>query len=136
MYKVRFLLATFGRGEWSDRARSNEAIGHLLQALYLIDCDFLRHYDVPRLYDSGVRYQREPIGREDWQDIPTTLDRRLGDCEDLATWRAAESTVRDNKPARPVFKYRLDETSGAALYHIQVEHIGGAIEDPSRQLGM
>ncbi len=74
-----------------ERARSGTALHILLQALCAIDLDYLVHHpETPTLYTSGVRYEAEPIGREDWQDVLTTLRRGNGDCEDLASWRAAE----------------------------------------------
>lgn len=34
----------------------------------------------PPLYSSGVRYQREPKGVENWQLPAETYQRRFGDC--------------------------------------------------------
>jgi hypothetical protein len=77
----------------------------------------------PRLLSSGVRYQREQ-GREQWWPIPRVLATGYGDCEDLASWLAAE-------------------TGGDAIalrvptgYHIVTRLPTGQIVDPSRMLGM
>jgi hypothetical protein len=56
-------------------------------------------------------------------------------CEDLASHRAAELQVKHGINAWPSFTYRM-RPSGAHLYHIQTRYPDGAIEDPSRVLGM
>jgi hypothetical protein len=53
-----------------------------------------------------------------------------GDCEDLATWRAAELRAV-GEPAR-VIVYR----SAPSVLHAVVRRGDGRIEDPSRRLGM
>lgn len=47
---------------------------------------------LPRLYASGVAYDREPWpkGVEEFADIVTILERGWGDCDDLCAWRVAE----------------------------------------------
>ncbi len=116
-YKVTFISGLF-RGE-ADRERSNRAIGILLEALTQLSEDYLRtEPSVPLLYESGVRYHVEPHGLEEWQDIPTTLCRGWGDCEDLATFAAAERRVRFGIPAKPHFTWRKIGPR-TTLYHIQ-----------------
>lgn len=137
MFRVSFLVGAFGPKY--PREMSNQVLEYLLTALYSIDCAWLgtpMGREAPGLYQSGVRYAREPAGREDWQDIPTTLERGFGDCEDLACFRAAELTVRERRPSRPVYKWSTCKRTGAALYHIVVLRDDGMIEDPSRALGM
>ena len=95
-YRITFVTDLFKGGE--EQALSHEVLAILLNALYLSDCAILRaRPNIPRLYDTatGVRYQREPRGQEDWKDIPSIIRDHHGDCEDLACWRAAELTVRD-----------------------------------------
>lgn len=84
---------------------------------------------LPPLYQSGVRYQREPPGSERWQLPDETYRRRRGDCEDLSVWRAAELQLA-GVDARPVV-YR----TGPRQLHVIVQTPGG-YEDPSRVLGM
>lgn len=85
----------------------------------------------PPLYDSGVRYQREPGGRERWQTAQETRSLRVGDCEDLVIARVAELRELGEADARPyVFR-----TSSSVL-HTVVKRSDGTIEDPSRVLGM
>ena len=115
---------------------AHRSLSLLLHALFLIDVLYLRlHPDTPSIYAAGVRYEEEPPGREDWQDIPTTIRRKDGDCEDLATWRSAELVAQRGIEARPSFLWRLNGGS-SYLYHIQTEYPDGRIEDPSRALGM
>lgn len=113
------------------------------------------HPDTPCLYHAGVRYEEEPLGQENWDDIHTVRAQKWGDCEDLACWRAAE-LIRSGVAARPVFmSRRLNEKT--TLFHILVRlpdvapfqgpprklpgqitiyPSGIRIEDPSKMLGM
>jgi hypothetical protein len=110
-------------------------LGILIDALYNIDRLWLRtHPKTPRLYQSGVVYRAEPIGREDWRDISAVLHYGNGDCEDLACWRAAELRELDGIDARPTYRWR--QRDGIRVYHILVKLPDGTTEDPSRKLGM
>lgn len=134
MYRITFVINLF-KGE-HDRPLSHETLRTLLFALMRADELYLRtHPDTPLLYQSGVRYQEEPPGQEDWQDIPTCLQLKIGDCEDLACWRAAELRVRYGIQAVPTFIWKK-RSNGGYLYHILVKYPDGRIEDPSRTLGM
>lgn len=95
------------------------------------------HPETPLLYDSGVRYAREPFGYESWPNIPVILRRGAGDCEDLAAWRVAELRAQ-GVPARPAWKFRdLNGPHGEyRLYHIDVFIPRIGFEDPSKKLGM
>jgi hypothetical protein len=121
-------------------ASTRASLETALAALYALNVRYLEtHPQAPRLYSSGVRYVREPrvcvggscLRREHWQTIPVTLERREGDCEDLASWRAAELTVRDGTPARPSL-----EQVGPGQWHVVVRTHDGRREDPSARLGM
>lgn len=102
---------------------------------------------LPRLYDSGVRWRREPwAGRfEEFADIETVLSRGWGDCDDLAAWRIAE-LQEAGVPADFLIKWRVDHQGRAKMYHAMVrvrprldpktKRITGPIEDPSIRLGM
>lgn len=85
----------------------------------------------PRLYDSGVRYERER-GSERWLVPSQVLELGVGDCEDLAAWRAAELRVSGEDPAALARVVR----AGPRTWHAIVERGDGTIEDPSRLLGM
>lgn len=86
---------------------------------------------LPMLYASGVRYVREPRGRERWQTAEETADRKQGDCEDLVAYRVAELWSLGERAARP---YCYSPRPG--LIHCQVKRADGSIEDPSAKLGM
>lgn len=134
MYRITFVLDSF-QGQ-HDRRQSNRQLQILLLALVAANEEYLRiHPEAPMLYESGVRYMEEPPGQEDWQDIPTCLKMRAGDCEDLACWRVAELRVRHGVMAKPVFSCK-ERPNGGMLYHIQVQLPDGRKEDPSRVLGM
>ena len=73
----------------ADRARSQQALLWMLEALCKVNEGHLADRPYPPLYEAGVRYQREE-GTEQWLDIPSVLEAGWGDCEDLACWRVAE----------------------------------------------
>lgn len=139
-YKIRFVTDLFtGPGDTAD---SEALIQDALNLLTNVDIRYLRsHSNTPSLYESGVRYKEELPGEEDWKDIPTGLQSRFMDCEDLAAWRAAEVNVRYGIPAYPIFSHRT-LPNGDVIYHIRVQYPksrmfpNGHIEDPSRILGM
>lgn len=109
---------------------------HLTEALTRMNVEHLwRQPQTPALYASGVRYAREPSGQERWAMVPLVLQRGLGDCEDLACWRAAELRLGGDQGARVVSSaQQLSATR--RLFHVLVERGDGRLEDPSRRLGM
>lgn len=110
-------------------AADPQLLTELLSGYARAAATIIRQGTLPPLYASGVRYRREPPGRERWQLPPETLRRRFGDCEDLSIWRAGE-LLAAGRDAWPVV-YR----SGPRTLHVVVDR-GGWIEDPSRALGM
>ena len=138
MYGPRFRLVSF---ETIPHGYKLGVLEHLLEALTAANVAYLLiHPHTPNLYESGVRYEQEPDGRDDWQDIPDTIARRMGDCEDLACWRVAELRVRGGLK-RAMHGVTVSEIPGpdgklVTTFHIQVVHENGATEDPSRILGM
>lgn len=104
-----------------------------LEGLTAYNAAWLRaHPSAPPLYASGVRYQREEVGRESWQTLPDLFESLRGDCEDLAAARAAELQVTGEDPdARAVARHVRP-----GLWHIVVERGDGTTEDPSKALGM
>ena len=88
-------------------------------------------HDFPLLYESGIRYQREPAGRENWQTAAETLARGFADCEDLAAYRLAELHRQGEEQATIDVKQVNPD-----LMHIRVRRADGTLEDPSRILGM
>lgn len=127
-----------------ERQRSQEALTMFLEALKFASkrqLQLARKFGkpLPPLYLGAYRYQREPEGREWWQDAETNFKLGEGDCEDLATHRAAELVVYFKRPARPFVTFRVD-AEGRYHYHVIVlckDHDGSwRLEDPSRKLGM
>lgn len=105
--------------------------------LVALNMDYLKRVKrrVPQLYAAGVRYRRERRpergGRvERFATIPTVLRTGWGDCEDLAAWRVAELRMGGIRAIPWIIRPH------ARVYHVQVRHPSGAVEDPSRKLGM
>lgn len=87
----------------------------------------------PALYSSGVHYQEEALGKDEWQDIPNTLERGTADCEDLASYRVSELRAGGEAAQHTV---EHQKSPNLVLYHIRVRRQNGDIEDPSCRLGM
>jgi hypothetical protein len=103
-------------------------------ALVATNLVYLQMYpDTPALYSGIVYYKEEPFGQEDFFDIPSVIDQGYADCEDLASWRAAEY-LSVGIPAAVVVTYEVDR-SGDILFHVRVSTMYG-LEDPSAKLGM
>ena len=158
--QTRFTVATDLFDGDSERDLSNTVLSHMLVGLTELDAYCLkRHPEWPGIYDGQVCYEEEPIGQEDWADIPTQDQLGIADCEDLACRRAAELNVRYGIRAFPTFVYRR-RPNGSYLYHIltarpdmvpnqgdlyRLTNAGWKLrtdtaviptEDPSRHLGM
>lgn len=121
-----------------ERPLSRRALQTMLDALYRIDVLYLRaHPETPSIYDPRLRllYMEEPIGQEEWQDLPTCIKMGICDCEDLGAARAAELTVKHNILARPIYREHR-RPNGSYLYHILTRYPDGRLEDPSEILGM
>jgi len=86
---------------------------------------------LPLLYESGIRYVPEVAGAgEKWQTIDQMLRTLRGDCEDLASARAAELRSQGIDARAIVLR------SGPRTFHAVVLWPDGLIEDPSKKLGM
>jgi len=132
LYAPQFKLRAFET--LSDAARI-ALLKKLLEALAAVNETWLgEHPEAPWLYQSGVRYEEEPPGRDDWQDIPETIALRVGDCEDLGCWRLAELRVRAGERAQAFVKQSV--LGSRTVYHVAVQRADGSLEDPSRILGM
>lgn len=119
----------------ADRERSQECLVILMDALAKVNVTYLRaHPKTPSLYQSPVKYFFEPDEPDPWQDIPSTLRKGYGDCEDLACWRIAEYRVR-GIDARPLIRWRKNDR-GKFIYHALLRLPDGRTEDPSIALGM
>lgn len=101
-----------------------------LEGLTRLNEHILQGAAMPPLYSAGVVYRKEP--REVWRHAADVYAEGWGDCEDLAAWRAAELRTTGQDPRAAVVTYK----SGPKRYHAVVARGSGAIEDPSRVLGM
>lgn len=123
--------AVFAPPEFEERY-----LAIMLAALVDMNVLFLKERpSTPSLYQSGVRYKREPKTLDHWISIPFVLRRRFGDCEDLASWRAAELRVH-GEDASAIPKHVKTWPDGSKLFHILVKRGNGRLEDPSKRLGM
>ena len=112
-----------------------EALEALAEGLVGLNCVLFQHAEqsgvpIPELYESGVVYRREPVGREWWetaQDAVGIASKRSGDCEDLACYRAAELRYFQGEPAI----VRIMRTQRGS-FHAVVQRADGSLEDPSR----
>lgn len=93
---------------------------------------------LPMLYTSGVRYRRErclhvsvPESCERFLTAEQLLAERFGDCDDLASYRAAELIHSGEDP-----RARAIVVRPGVGYHAIVMRGDGSIEDPSHALGM
>lgn len=91
---------------------------------------------VPPLGCAGVHWQPDSErGKpaETWDSIDVVRKRGYGDCEDLASWLAAEYRYKRHIFAKAVV--RPSRTPGVA-WHCVVDLPGGQTLDPSAKLGM
>jgi len=98
-----------------------------------------KQHKLPILYRSGVRYEAEPPGQEEWLDIITLLRKQKGDCEDIACARVAEIRHHLKIAAVPAIRWKNFQTGFnkiVTLVHVLVLWPDGKIEDPSKVLGM
>ena len=90
---------------------------------------------IPALYSGKIRYEREPIRRENWQAALETAVRGYGDCEDLSAYRVAELR------AKGILAFPVVKQVSPTLRHVMVRYLDPRTqqwvsEDPSRKLGM
>lgn len=126
-----------------------------VETLIIYNRLFLARHPTPDLYSSGVVYKSEP---REWESehfdaVPIVNARKWGDCDDLVAWRIAQlrnqldpklehlytgcndvSFPKSFPKVRIAWKQHLP--SNKWLYHVQLRHANGEIEDPSAKLGM
>jgi hypothetical protein len=101
-----------------------------IEGLTRMNEEILAAADFPPLYQSGVGYRKE--AEDTWRHADDVYCSGWGDCEDLASWRAAELRLSGEDPSARVYVYR----SGPLRFHAVVARGNGRIEDPSVILGM
>lgn len=99
-----------------------------LEGLAKAASPFMR--SLPKLYGSGIRFQREPNhGKWEEFDLPWVVAARgWGDCDDLVIYRLAE-LLSQGKGGSIACKWFGTE------FHVQVRLQNGKIEDPSIKMG-
>lgn len=135
------LLANIDTSRIVNRATVAQLCRMYLEATIAANRLAIRDGRVPPLYQSRVRYQAEPwAGQvEEFADAPTVLARGWGDCDDLAAWRVAELRETGDLGATIKIYWKLHSTNSESvftIYHAEVRHGDGTVEDPSRLLGM
>jgi hypothetical protein len=104
------------------------AIAAALTGLVALNVELMRDRRMPPLYESGVRFRREPIGSERWLHALRLLAARKGDCEDVTGYRVAELQLG----GVPAVAEVLELAPGK--YHAVVLLPDGGMEDPSQIL--
>lgn len=80
----------------------------------------------------GVKWRPEPPGQEHFDHAHKVLQRRWGDCDDLAPWHAASLRHTGEDPDATAVAKR----SGPSRWHAVVLRGDGSIDDPSKRAGM
>lgn len=133
MYTPLFELTSFDQMPLNRRLN---ALMGMLEGLIAVNYQYLEEYpNTPLLYQAFPSYiiKPRPFQVDSWQDIPTTLTRRTGDCKDFAAWRVAELRRRGVPDVSAAIK--VSQIGDLLIYHIPVR-IGTEWEDPSKILGM
>jgi hypothetical protein len=134
-YLIRMRLGSFRTGSALAKVT---VVHHLIEAMIESGRIYLQENPgaVPPLYRSGVRYRTCESGCDwdRWCDIPEVFRDGFGDCKDLVAWRIAELAT-EGVGAEPIIHADLDRY-GVPLYHVTLRRSDGALEDPSRALGM
>lgn len=112
--------------------RAERAGQAALELLDSINDGYLQASPAPPLMLSGIRYGHEP--QEVWQSIPALLRSGVGDCEDLASYLAAE--LRSQGLAARARALPRGVYGGTRAYHVVTELACGERIDPSEMLGM
>lgn len=106
-----------------------------LEAVTRLNEAMLERGEVPtftRGLRYGVQWKPEPPGEEHFDHAKTVLQRKWGDCDDLAPWQAASLRHTNEDPQAKAIVYQ----SGPKRWHAVVQRGDGTIEDPSKRAGM
>lgn len=87
-----------------------------------------RKTPLPPLYESVVRYEREPNAGEyeDFKCPRRTYEDGFGDCDDLVIYRIAELRAKGERATVQVMR-----RMGTGRMHVRVKRANGKLEDPT-----
>ncbi len=106
-----------------------------LEATTRLNESMLKKDEVPT-FDRGLKYgikwKPEPPGAEHFDHAATVVQRKWGDCDDLAPWHAASLRHTGEDPGATAIATR----SGPNRWHAVVKRSDGSIDDPSKRAGM
>lgn len=115
--------------------RRETALALTLLGPVAINRILIRKFDLPPLYDSGVRYRKDRRRNGKRNELLANaydlVRRGYGDCDDLAAYRAAELQL-----AGIDAKVCVVRTGPRTLHAVVCNTSGEIIDDPSRRLGM
>jgi hypothetical protein len=104
----------------------------LTEALARWNQAMLGPWNLPPLYESGVKYKAET--QQTLCDAKEIYRRGQADCGPLGAWRVAELRRAGEHATLRIYWRKIQ--NGSRLFHCQVRRANGLIEDPSRLLGM
>lgn len=106
-----------------------------LEATTRLNESLLKNDEVPtfeRGLKHGIKWRPEPPGAEHFDHAATIIQRKWGDCDDLAPWHAASLRHTGEDPKAKAIAQR----SGINRWHAVVQRGDGTIDDPSKRAGM
>jgi hypothetical protein len=114
---------------------SADVLNAALEPVTRLDEQMIREGRVPpfdRALHYGVKWKPEPPGGERFDHAGIVMQRRHGDCDDLAPYHAASLRTSGEDPgARAVVR-----RSGPNTWHAVVQRSDGTVDDPSKRAGM
>lgn len=137
MYTAGFRLGALDH--LSIERRANVLLG-ACEFLCWVNYQWIEERGAMPLYSIAPRYELKvrPMNIDYWDDIPTVVARRSGDCKDFVAWRVAELRKQGIAQAVPYVTYgvvRGPRGQAIVVWHVQVA-VGPKIEDPAALLGM
>jgi hypothetical protein len=106
-----------------------------LEAVTRLNEQMLANGEIPPFDEAvkmGIRWAPEPPGAEHFDHGAKVLQRKKGDCDDMAPYKAATLRHTGEDPDACAEVYR----SGPTRWHAIVRRGDGSIDDPSKAAGM
>lgn len=129
---IEFDTGNFGANQ--DPIEVEKSLHKYLEGLAQSDRAYLlANPGTKPLYQLGLRYIRDPLGKEVWRGIESLIKNGGGDCKSLAAARVSELRLL-GEPVKFVLRKKV--VGDWVVYHVQVLRADGAVEDPSAIMGM